>query len=516
MIALQAGRWILLSLIVSGVAAAGIFGLTRTSPPGPDTIEAAASLVPVDTHLFVALNTDLTSPAWGAVADLPLVAGGTGLLVSELAAVDVRLDPRALRLERFARQRQDDTLSMFGTVRALALSGRYTGNERGEVVAVFDSRKPAQLMAFLVEGVRAAAPGAQLVNSRDEALDLDLVSLRGGREDTLVVGRRGNVVYLSDDVAFITNLISALEKRGSLAASEAFSTARNPHPRRPLALLHASGQVFAQPEFARTIDQVFDSTGFDARNATLTASVTANGSGFAARATASSSAGWGELVRDLGPLADARRMAEATPRSAQLFAAGVGLRESLDFWLQRAEREGGPLATKVLVPLKQQARIDLRRDLLPLLEGSFAMSGAITGAGDPRGWFVVRSESSEPDLLVQRLRSAIPLVFSLCECRLPVTVERDGESVQLRWFEAPPREPALTSTARYQEARALLSADAANVLYLSADALPPDLRRDLDKSFGARLDRLHGAGLAWRFEEDIARLDLVLLMGTGG
>jgi hypothetical protein len=510
-----------LLLVVAAVVSATVVAIGQER----QSAQPIAELVPADTHVYLSLNTDLTSRGWASLPEL-------------LRALNVEGDVRDGLQDSFAEEGIDyraEVEPLLGTLRGAAvavyvhsnrLSDALSGgpeDEVAEMVVIVDSREPEQVLALFDRLATSADEDHARTTRRDEERGLDVIEYEAsaGREadsSPLVIARTGDVLYVAERYEHIASLVDRRVESGSLAALNEFQSLRGELSDNVLLFGYLNGAFLEDLPFAEMMraygGEVSD---FDPAGLTAGFAVTASRDGFGTSLTVMGRDGLGDLAAAAMEPASIDRAAAIAPSDTLFFFAATGLREGLEAMFESVDQGDAftsDMVDEFIAPIELQSGVDLRRDIVANLTGTYAVA---LGGRDLEMldlFALVLLESRNRPALRDALQQLLDAFEELCMCGLGVTVDdRDG-FVQVRWpAGGPGGGPRLDVTSGFRQTRSLLEQDSLGILYFNPAALPESLLDEISRGSGGEdinLGAIVGVGISWDGDEDIARMSFVI------
>jgi hypothetical protein len=492
-------RWVGFVVGVAALSAGAFFGYTQLGGAAGDPFEAAGHLVPADTHVFVAVNTDVTSDPWRALPDL----------LSRIGVLEDALEERDSALAESGLDYQQDVEPVLGTIRAAALAVQATTDTSAEVVGIVDSRDPTAIVSLMDR----MSVGFERQQSTDDVRQLDVIAYSDATSSA-VLARKSDLLYFAEDLADIQSFLDRLDTAGPLSVLSEYQHLREQSPDDALMLTYLSGTALDALDTAGILDELAPTMGIDPRGIKALVSSIATPGGFELHGVATTWQGWGESAAHAASDGQLLDHARATPAEAQLFVAGVGLRDALETTLEAFYYNPFVEPGMLLAPLEEAIGIDVRTGLLPLFSGTFSVAGRLDELETQSGWVVFQTESSDPAALESALQRVVAYLEMECACSTGIVVERPASFVRVRWPATPLPASSLADDSGFVATRAQLPAANLSLLYFNARALTKTVVDSVAPEAGSvRFEQLPGIGVAQSISNDIARFSVVMPVG---
>lgn len=461
----QRGWWraaagVLIVAVLGLVAVGAVFVLADDDD---SMAVSAAELVPADTHLFIGLNTDLTSQPW---VRLPRLLDALNVEDRAREELDESLAEDDLDLE-------EDILPIIREITGLAFAGQALSLEEGEGVIVVATRDPEGLLAYLREESTTGFevfedPGSGLTFTDFPEEDGD-----SGGSVTIVDG----VVYMGIGVDLpgsrdaIRSHLDRMESEGPLSKSDDFRALVKGIGADAMTVLWVSGEaaeVIDDRELLDAIETVEDESEIDVSSFRMVSALVIESNAFRADTV------WrvdslGDFEPTTAEHIDIDVAASTVPATALYFQASTGLGVAFEELLDSLENADDVTSQDFLEGLDQiesDVGIDIR-DLVANLAGMqvFAV-GNILDYPEPTGIEYVLAETQAGDLAMMRADLGRIIEYiedELCVCDSDIAVDEEAGFVRVFW----PENEALG----YLDAPPLSGSDAFNA---TIDTLPDE------------------------------------------
>ena len=214
--------------------------------------------------------------------------------------------------------------------------------------------------------------------------------------------------------------------------------------------------------------------------------------------------------------ADIQAAAAATPREARIFFAAAGLGDQIEEQLILLREEGGEaadLTEELLDRFREETGVDLERDLLPRLSGTFAFSlGVRVLELEEPDYALFLTETDEHDALAAELERLRRVVDRECDCDSQIAIGEHAGFSFVGWpdrrIERRLEEPeTLSDSESFQDTLGMLSDEPYGLLYLDLGFVFDELVESgeiLADEFNP--DAVRGFGLSWSRDGDLVRV----------
>ena len=369
----------LVFLVALGVT----IGLASRGDDGPPTELAAR--VPATVELYVGFDTDLASDRW---MHLEQLLDTLGVLERTLEERDDAFAEEGIDFDR-------EVLPVLTEIEHAAVVAELVGGPDGEAEFAFliETRDAPALLDLLDRLQRAEEPRSEREERHDDDLDLTTVEYYGPRDSSepqLVIASREGMVYVGLDAAYLASLVRRADDGATLDSVPEFQQLADEAGGDVLvfAFVDTQDAVEAFADEVREQALPLSPLGFAGGGLDPFEELTAETPRYLASTLSAQRRGfsWELLILDEPddelPAAflarpDIDAAAGATPAEARLFIAAAELGAQIDEQLSVVREDSGDAADLVdeaLELFRDETGVDLERDLLPLLNGTFAFS----------------------------------------------------------------------------------------------------------------------------------------------
>lgn len=371
--------WLGGAVLLAGAFAVVVVVMMVVGGRGGGASTAMAELVPADTDVFIAFNTDLTSRPWIALPRL-------------LDALDTEDDARDARdeaLEEVDTDYERDISPLLSSTEGVAIAVQFLPRDPDdtEIVILIKTGEAEEVRRLLERAQDATDESAQRRSVRNAEFGLEITEyVYPWGEDSFAVTDRNGVVYVAQSKDHIINLMRDLERQGPLSEVLAFRDLADGLDGDALVFGYAGGAALGDVtdrDFVDALETLDEALGSDPSRAHAAFALTATRDGFTGEMLVLLDDGVEGLPESFRERVSIEALARATPREATVFAAGTALRSGFEQWLDalRDDRSGaGDAVFDALDEIAYQSGVDIERDLVPLLTGSYAF--ALGGLGE--------------------------------------------------------------------------------------------------------------------------------------
>ena len=522
-------------LAIFGAAALGLvflvalgvtLAIASRGDGGPPT--ALADRVPATVELYIGFDTDLASDRW---MHLEQLLDTLGVLERTLEERDDAFAEEGIDFDR-------EVLPVLTEIEHAALVAELVGgaDEDPQFAFLIETRDEAALLDLLDRLQFADEPRSEREERHDDDLGLTTVEYYGPRDSSepqLVIASRDGMVYVGLDADYLASLVRRADDGATLDSVPEFQQLADEAGGDVLvfAFVDTQDAVEAFADELRAQALPLTPLGFAGGALDPFEELSPETPRFFASTLSAQRRGfsWELLVLDereddvpaaLLARPDLEAAAAATPAEARLFIAAAELGAQIVEQLSVVREDGGAVADLLddtLGRFRNETGVDLERDLLPLLNGTFAFSLGIRS---------LRIE--EPDFALFLTESDDHAALAGEVDRLRRFFEREvgrdaelviGEHAGFSFVGWPDRrverrldEPAtLGESERFRDTLKMLPDDPQWLLYLDLGFVFDELLESGDLPLDeSNPDAIRGFGLSWSRDGELIRISVAV------